>query len=178
MELRKNNQEPVSNQESTPGLVGVLSDGTKVFDRYKSHVHTVDESDVSSLLKEALARISPSKEKNIVESVVFPGSIGYSTCVTTEPSDEIIFAQRQGRKGGYTRFVVGKKPRETSSLTVVLKKTDEGYILLTAYIGEKSEPEPWDYNATEKSLPFWKTHALIFGSEEIIPGSERKDTLW
>lgn len=60
-------------------------------------------------------------------------------------------------------------------MAVTFKRIPEGYILLTAYPGQKSEIEPWDPRATPAAEEFWKTHALVWGSEPIIPGTERTE---
>jgi len=51
-------------------------------------------------------------------------------------------------------------------------------VLITAFIGTKPEPEPWDRNATKNSEKFWSSHALVLGSEPIISGTETKECLW
>jgi hypothetical protein len=156
--------------------LGTLLSGEKVFDRPASHIHRTEALEQN--LPAALSKIVTNNQMMVAESVEFDIVIGTTGCVVTNEDDDIIFAQRVGRKGGYTRFVKNRNPEPTSSITVVLKKINEGYLLLTAYIGEKAEPEPWDYHADEKSLPYWKTHALIFGSEPIIKGTETTKELW
>lgn len=58
---------------------------------------------------------------------------------------------------------------------LLLKSIPEGFILLTAYFGETSEVEPWDARATDASRQFWNSHALVWGSEPVIPGTESVD---
>jgi hypothetical protein len=63
---------------------------------------------------------------------------------------------------------------------VVLEKAADAacYVLLTAYIGHRSELEPWDEGATAESRQFWATHALIWESEPIIEGTETTVCPW
>ena len=66
--------------------------------------------------------------------------------------------------------------RSIEDVVVILKRTEEyGYVLLTAFIGKKAEPEPWDRSATEKSVEFWSVRALIWGHEPVVPGTETSE---
>lgn len=158
-------------EQPKPKKLGMLASGENVYDRLNSHLHNIPILEV--YLPLALQSIDTENRPFIVETVDFNKVIGESECVETKPGDEIIYAQRPGR-AGLSRFVRGEKA-PTSKLTVVLKKVEDGYITLTAYVGEKSEPEPWDKVATPASVEFWNTHALVWGSQEIIPGTERSD---
>ena len=151
-------------------VIGTLQSGEKVFDRFRSHLHGSLVS--SKILPEALGHIN-SEEKDFFDTTVeFDDYIGFSVCVETSFEDEIIYAQREGR-AGLTRFVKNRELNPSKSFTVVLKKIEDGYILITAYVGPKGEPEPWDRNASGKSADFWKKHAIVWGKEEIVPGSEK-----
>jgi len=156
-------------------MIGILKSGESVADRSDgSHIH----ESVKPYIVEALASIDAEQKDFLVEEVNFGKEIGKSVCVVTEMHDQIIFAQRPNRFG-HTRFVIGKEPEPCSSVVVILKLTEEqGYVLLTAFIGRKAEPEPWDRNATEKSAEFWSTRALVWGSEPIIPGTETFECPW
>ncbi len=149
--------------------LGMLGSGENVYDRLNSHLH--DTPVLEEYLSRALQSIDTKNREFIIETVDFGDTIGESVCIETKPGDEIIFAQRPGRAKP-TRFVRGEKT-PTSKLTVILKKVENGYITLTAYVGDKSEPEPWDRAATPASQEFWNTHALVWGSEPIIPGTEK-----
>lgn len=146
-----------------------LGSGEQVFDRADgSHIHV----GVQNLLEPALGYIHSRERDFIAEEVNFRVSIGTSICVETREGDEIIFAQRVGHKG-LSRFVKNRQPEETSWVTVVLKRRQEGgYVLLAAYIGHKAEPEPWDKRSTATSKQFWSEHALCWGYEEIVPWTE------
>lgn len=101
-----------------------------------------------------------------------------STDVATHPGDQIVYAQRVGR-AGLTRFVKNRAAEHCSSFVVVLKAGDGGeFVCMTAYVGHRAEPEPWDEMATEKSVAFWSSHALLWGSEPIVPGTETDQCPW
>lgn len=95
------------------------------------------------------------------QTVIFSQPVGYCECVHTTPNDSIIYVQREGRKG-VTRFILDKDPAPCNSVFLVLKKKPNNKVfLITAYVGVKSEVEPWDKKATAASIEFWKHHALV-----------------
>lgn len=159
----------------TQGLefLGTLKGGQKVFDRPNSHLH----AGVRELLAEALARVETTAAFH-KEAVDFGRIVGETTCVATSGDDEVVYAQRP-KRAGLTRFVKNRQAEPCSSVVVILKRIEEwDYLLITTFIGNLSESEPWDRNATEKSVEFWNTHALIWGSEEVIPGTETSICPW
>lgn len=149
-------------------IIGKTADGALVVDRPNSHLH----DKARKLIAEAIGKITAKGKPFITEEVDFGWMIGLSDCVTTEQHDVILFARRRNRIG-LTRFVAGRDPQETSLLTVVLKRADgpQKYVLITAFIGGKAEPEPWDANATPDTFEFWKKHALIWGTQDIVDGT-------
>lgn len=153
-----------------------LKDGAIVKDRYNSHLH----SNVLNVLTEAMGKIIAAGREFIVEAVNFDRVIGDTSCVVTNSDDEIVFAQRP-KRSGLTRFVKNRQPEPCTTAVVILKLVEKNpnvYILITAFIGETSEPEPWDKNATEKSFDFWNSHALVWREEEIISGTEINICPW
>jgi len=133
---------------------------------------------VEHFLLEALSKIESKGERFLVESVDLGRIVGESICVPTEPGDEIVYAQRLGRSG-LTRFVKNKRPRPCSSVTVILLAVENNqYLLITAFVGLKAAPEPWDKNVEEHSLEFWNSHAIVYGTEPIIPGTETAQCPW
>jgi len=146
-------------------FVGKTKDGREVWDRPNSHRHIQKE-----LVGEALEKINTQNLGFLVEEVEMGRIIGTNFLVPTtvdDGGDAIVYARRPGRKG-LTRFVKGMEGVLCSSIVVILKRCEEGfYLLITAYVGKKSFPEPWDKNATPEALEFWATHALVWGSEEM-----------
>ncbi len=171
-------------------FIGMTKDGRTVVDRPNSHVHL--GARYGTHLKDALARIAVAGRKFVVEEVDFGQPIGQSVCVATTPVDEIIFAQREGRVG-LTRFVKNRVPEACSSLCLILKQGDgrggcDEMALVTAFVGRKPEPEPWDtrafaqaensVEAEARARSFWASHALVWGSEPIIKESETQVCPW
>lgn len=149
-----------------------LDSGEEVVDRPRSHLHP----GVGELLPEALSKISANGRSFLIEEVDFGRPIGEKMCVVTGPDDEIVFAQRPHRFG-LTRFVKNRRPEPCTSVVVILKKAEDAdyYVLITAFIGHRPEPEPWDRNATAASFAFWDQHALVWGSEPVVAGTARTE---
>lgn len=144
-------------------VLGRLMSGEIVVDRPNSHAHIGGVA-----LETALSYVHSRGRDFLVEEVYMGEPIGFSTCVETDETDEIVYAYRPKRTGP-TRFVMNREPVSTEEVTVILKRTEEigRMVLISAWAGGKAEPEPWDRNATKASQTFWKGHALIWGSEPI-----------
>lgn len=155
-----------------------IGSGEVVIDRPDSHVAT--HPTVLPILGDALARIHSDGSEYIIKEVNFDQVIGEMICVETREGDEIVFAQRPNR-AGLTRFVKNREAEPCSVVTVCLKKDWQKncYVLLTAFVGNRAPVEPWDTRwATEESFIFWNSHALVWGKEEIIPGTETEKCSW
>ncbi len=150
-------------------FLGNLQSGERLFDLKQSHMHNVE------IVKAHLPHILSTIESNgntFIKHIADTGEIiGTTACVATTDTDEIVYAQRVERRG-LTRFVKNKEPEPTSNITVVMTKIPEGFLLLTAYVGNGAPVEPWDPKADEAAQAFWNSHALVWGSEPIVPGTE------
>ena len=107
--------------------------------------------------------------------------IGESDIVTIGESDSIIYAIRKNREDqGYVPFVKNREPEPCDLVSVSLQKIDDTtYELLSAWIGElESPPFPQMVNRTNESTPYWRSHAFIWGSQEIIPNTEIQECPW
>jgi hypothetical protein len=156
-----------------PKLLGTLASGEQAVDGCPSHLH----GRVIHYLPEALGQIDARGRAHIAETIDLGRVVGERTCVATEPGDEIVCAQRPGR-AGLTRWVKNRRPEPCTTVMVVVAQEPAGYVCLTAFVGGGSEPEPWDFRATSRSMEFWQTHALIWGEEPAIPGTETPDCPW
>ncbi len=164
-----------------------LFSGEMVVDRHNSHLH--ETGSMAELLPEALNKINARGRDFLIEEIDFGRVIGETICVATGHSDQIIFARRP-KRAGLTRFVKNRRPQPCSSLVVILKKAEEDdrYVLITAFVGHISRPEPWDERAflkqeepklaREESISFWSTHALVWGYEETVPGTQTTECPW
>ncbi len=156
-------------------VLGSLASGELVYDRHNSHVH----GDVMKLLPIAFAKINAQGRQFLTEEVDLGRHVGETVCVPTGSGDEIIYAKRP-RRDGHSRFVKNRDPEPCNAVTVILKRDDfeACYVLITAFVGHRPEPEPWDRNATANSRAFWDSHALLWGSENIVPGTETTECPW
>lgn len=150
-------------------LLGVSSNGKSVFDRHHSHVHEVPPE----LIEEAVSKIAISTQSMQKFEIEMGRVIGKSSCVTTTPQDQIVFAQRKGRYGR-TRFAKNRQPWDCSKMFLIVKATEvpDRFVLITCFVGETPEPEPWDRNATPNSAAFWATHALVWDPSLLADNAE------
>lgn len=167
-------------------VLGTTKDGFEVTDRQDSHVQS--HRNVLGILPEALSKVSTYGRNFLIEEIIFDQIVGESICIPTRSGDEIVYAQRP-RRSGLTRFVKNLKPIKTDRVTVILKKAEEGhYVLITAFIGSTAPAEPWDERAFSKqhnpkqawaeSIEFWNSHALVWGVEETMLGTETTICPW
>lgn len=148
-------------------------DNFLVVNRPASHLHQSIDDNLSAII----SNITCENQSFFTKQIDYEYSVGLSTCVTVDNSNEIVYAIRENRKG-HTKFVKNMMPVPTNSITVILKKTGVFYTIITAFIGEAANTEPWDERATDSSLEFWSNHALIWGTEKIEPNSEVKECPW
>lgn len=103
--------------------------------------------------------------------------VGLTDLVETNKKDEIIYAIRPLREI-YTRFVKGKKSSPTSWVTIDIRKENNGYFLYTAFVGHLIPSFPGGDYLSGQSKKFWSKHALVWGCEEIVSGTETKKCPW
>lgn len=107
--------------------------------------------------------------------------IGTTDVVETDDSDDIVYALRIKRTDqGYVPFVKSRSAQPSTYISISLVANTNGtYQLSSAYIGALDDPPfPQEPNATAYSKPYWGTHAFVWGSQEIILGSEIKSCPW
>ncbi len=160
--------------------IGKTKNGFEVYvDRDSSHAvtHFTDTPILLHLVKKFIPEFEMEGERKSVE---FDAGeiIGFSDLVETGDTDEIVYALRPHRSL-YSRFVKNKKPVPTSVLTIVLIQT-EGKIchLYTAYLGPLTPSFPGGDYLPEQSKQFWSKHALAWGTQQIIPGTETNVCPW
>lgn len=158
-------------------VLGRLASGELVVDRKDSHV--ASHESVMPLLADTLSQISSEGREAFCDEVKFGHTVGETICVHTQPGDNIVFAQRPNRLG-LTRFVKDRTAEPTSKVTACFKRTSGGgYLLMTAFVGGRAPAEPWDTKfADTTSREFWSTHALVWGNEKTIPGTETNECPW
>lgn len=139
--------------------------------------HIQDTPGLLDLVKDALRRLEPIEDYQEFE--LDQGHVvGKTDLVETSEHDGIFYAKRRNRDT-YTRFVRNKDPVPTQYITICLKKMDNTtYDLYSAWIGPNPPSSPGNTMATPESIPFWQKHALVWGTQEIIPGTETAECPW
>ena len=105
-------------------------------------------------------------------------TLGMSDLVETDDNDEVVYAIRKNRDR-HMRFTKSRKPKPSSMVAISLTRLDDGsYDLYSAWLGPQTPPTPNSPIANEKSKPFWSKHALVWGNQEIQPGTETSLCPW
>ena len=164
-----------SRQQTRQGLhfLGNTANGLPVFDRANSHY--AEHGFSEEILKEALSKVIQTSqfEKHVVN---MGEQVGFTNCVSVSDEDQVVMAVRKNRFGP-TPMVLNRRPEPCNSVVIILKKgvdsEGEYFILITSFVGEGSEPEPWDRQLVigskehQAAVLFWQTHALIYDDEAI-----------
>ena len=152
------------------------------YDPLRSHTatHFEDTPQLKALVIKALASQTPGSDQYIPLVVDLHRTIGTSDLVDVTGTDEIMYAIRKNREeDGYVPFTKTKKAQECSTVAMWLTPLKGGYELLSAWIGTIDDmPFPQHPDATPASKAFWRTHALVWGSQSVIPGSETTVCPW
>lgn len=156
------------------------ANGKKVFfDGRDSHLatHLKEYPQLLKLAQEALEQIAPEAEE-YAAAIDLGRDIGKTDLVTVTAGDEIVYAKRKNRQT-FTKFVKNRSPHTVRTIVVILHiLKEDSYQLWSAWFGELTPSFPGDERETPASRTFWATHALIYGKEEIIPGTETTECPW
>lgn len=153
-----------------------------VYDPVGSHTATHFED--TPHLRDLAIRILTKKvlEGSIVAEDVDMGEVvGESHVVEVDDGDDIVYAMRKNRKDqGYVPFTKTRIAEPSSLVSIYLtEKNDATYELASAWIGAyASPPFPQMENAIPDSIPYWRKHAFVWGSQEIIDGTEISEYPW
>lgn len=161
-------------------FIGKTKNGFDVYvDLEASHAatHFKDDPQLLSLVKEALPELEPKGDYWRHERHM-GRIVGNTDLVETGESDEIVYAKRPLRDV-YTRFVKNKTSSPSEWITVELRKIDERSLeLFTTWIGRLVPSFPGGKFETAESKPFWSKHALVWGKQDIVSGTETIECPW
>ncbi len=163
-------------------LLGTTKNNLRVFlDVQSSHAHThlAHNSKLLEAVKKAIPTITG--EEEIIRVQIDTGEIvGTTDLIETVPEDEVVYAKRVARSV-YSRFVKNKQPAPTSFIVIDIRpdrNSPADYFLYTAYIGPLTPSFPGGNYLPEQSIEFWSNHALVWGTQDIVPGSETTNCPW
>lgn len=161
-------------------LFAFSKNGIKVlYDPVHSHAstHFSDTLQIISHVKTAIENTIVSGAN--MEFDVDTGKIlGESDLVETDDRDEIVYAIRKNRDR-HMRFTKSQASQPSSMIAISLKRMDDDtYELYSAWLGPQTPPTPNSPFANEQSRPFWSKHALVWGNQEIQPGTETMVSPW
>lgn len=166
--------------ERAKEFLGKTKNGFDVYvDMESSHAatHFAHQPELFGAVREVISSIDA--EGNVVRVETDLGRvIGETDLVETTEQDEIVYARRPLRGVQYSRFVKNKSSSPTSWVTVDLRKDGENYRIYTAFVGRLAPSFPGGDFLAEKSREFWSTHALVWGSQEVVLGTETTECPW
>jgi hypothetical protein len=151
--------------------LGNLADGTPVFDKKSgTRSHLKDHPEVEALLPECfrLIKLSDFTEANFAKPIDLGRVVGTSACIEVGPHDDIVYGTRPGRDKP-SRFVLGRLEEPCTTVKLVLwhNKAENLVVVITAFIGGETPPEPWSTGAArseadhQAAVKFWERHALV-----------------
>lgn len=150
------------------------------YDSVSSHAatHIKDTPSLDKLAAEAVQQTDIT-EPYMQFHLDFGHTVGTSDLVENSPGDEIVYAKRLNRNE-YTVFNKSKGAQPSSLVTVALEMQEDGTCeLVSAWIGQSDSPSfPGTERETADSKEFWTKHALVWGNQEIQPGSETINCPW
>lgn len=152
------------------------------YDSVNSHAstHFADTPNLRELVVEVLENRDINKDE-LEFDIDMGRSVGTCDVVETDSSDEIVYAFRKNRREqGYVPFTKSRPAQPNSYVSIALLANPDGtYELSSAWIGTWDDPPfPQQPHATDESKPYWSTHAFVWGSQEIIPGTELDKCPW
>lgn len=141
--------------------IGFTSDGVMVFASNRLRTGLTKE-----VITRALARIQRTVDgPNAVDCGRF---VVASQRTARRPEDAVQYV----RRGCAWLPVVTGRPKAAASrvVTLVLQRHGDYAVLAAAYAGEPAPPLPEDPAKTPESVPFWRTHALVWDGIASLTG--------
>jgi hypothetical protein len=166
--------------EQQSELLGYSADVKPVYLHEKSthaKTHIAHHPKLLQVVKDNLGMITLDANMTRLE-LTASEIIGTCDLVETDLDDEIVYAIRAGRTT-YSRFAKDREPVPTSSFVVDIRIGDNtNYYLYTTYVGKLAPSFPGGDFMPEQSKTFWNNHALVYGTQELIPGTETTTCPW
>ncbi len=170
--MKENFQNPIENAESLREFK--TADNARIIIPKSTEEHLLAHPEIDGILAEVLSKVHLPESGMLITEVNMDRILGRSARVDTpkcEMDEKILFAHRLHRAGP-TRVVTNTEGPETDLVSVIAFPTpdqEKTYSLLTAWTGPLAPMEPWDKKVTreafQKSLEFWRSHALVWDKE-------------
>ena len=177
-------QKPEIGQKPAWKLLGLSKNGVRVvYDPVGSHAatHFEDTPQLEGLVREIVADMELDG-REIGTHVAMGRVVGTCDVVMVRAGDEIVYGMRKNRADdGLVPFVKNRSGEPCSDVAVHLAPQDDGtYVLWSAWIGtfDDDEPFPGSPKANERSVAYWNTYAFVYGSQEIVAGTETSLCPW
>lgn len=157
--------------------------GKKIYyDSVNSHTatHFEDNPQLKHIVSDHLTGLDLEMDI-IAQDIEMDKIIGNSSVVSIDRNDDVLYAVRKNREDqGLVPFVKNRASEPSSNLSLYLvRQPDATYELLSAWIGEfESPPFPDMDNATPESIPYWSSHAFVWGSQQIVEGTVTLTNNW
>lgn len=153
-----------------------------IYDPVGSHVatHFDDTPNLKEIVREIITGMDLTGEI-VARQLDMSRAIGECDVVEIDESDIIVYAMRRNREDqGRVPFTKSRSTTPSSLISIYLvKESEDSYQLSSAWIGElDSPPFPEMENANSESIPYWSKRAFVWGSQEIIPGTEVDKCPW
>ncbi len=145
-------------------IIGIDSNGNEILLDHNNtnlHYHLLETPDLLDLVKEILPTIETDGRDEIVIERNLGRVVGTTNLIETDDTDEIIYAKRIGREK-YSRFAKNRQPIDCTYIVIALRKTNQGYILWTAWCGRLLPQEAYDPDSK-----FSQTHAMAYDDSLI-----------
>lgn len=166
--------------------IGTSKNGVKVvYDPIHSHAatHLEDTPGLAELVAEAISGIDLTGQ-SVATTIDMQKVVGTEDVIETSPDDEVVYGIRKNREDeGLVPFVKKREGTPSSCVAIQLRPVDgETYELLSAWVGkfdlDNDEPFPQSAAANPNSAQFWNEHAFVYGSQEIVAGTETNVRPW
>lgn len=166
-------------------LLAVSKNGVAVhYDPIYSHAatHFEDTPQLKELVQEIIEGLELQGQE-IATHLDMGRVVGTCDVVEVDDTDQILYGKRKNRdEDGLVPFTKSRQGESCRNVAVhLVPQNDGGYILSSAWIGtfgEDDEPFPGSPHATERSVDFWSKRAFVYGSQEIVAGTETTKKPW
>ena len=156
---------------------------TVTYDPINSHAatHLEDTPQLKDLVTEVVSSIDLNGQE-VAQHFDLGRVVGVCDVVMVDDSDEVVYGVRKNRDDdGLVPFTKIRRGDPCPYVAIhLIPQADKTYILSSTWIGtfDDDEPFPQSANANERSVDFWNRHAFVYGSQEIVAGTETTIKPW